>query len=81
MKAKVYVSLKKGIMDPQGKAVHRSLQSLGFDEVKDVRVGKFLEIILEGKDVEQNSQRVKEMAQKLLANPVIEDFSFELVEE
>lgn len=71
MKAIVKVTLRKGILDPQGKAIGNALHSLGFAEVSDVRQGKFIEIeVPEGTSVD----RLKEMCQKLLANPVTEDF-------
>lgn len=71
MKAVVKVTLRKGVLDPQGKAISHALHSLGFEEVGDVRQGKFIEIeVPEG----TSDSRVKEMCQKLLANPVTEDF-------
>lgn len=71
MKAVVKVTLRKGVLDPQGKAISHALHSLGFAEVGDVRQGKFIEIeVPEG----TSDSRVKEMCQKLLANPVTEDF-------
>jgi len=79
-KAKVYVTLKSGILDPQGKAVKGSLQSLGYDEVKDVRVGKFIELQVNTQQKEVAEERIKEMCEKLLANLVIEDYQFEMVE-
>ena len=71
MKAVVKVTLRKGILDPQGKAIGHALQGLGFAEVGDVRQGKFIEI-----DVPDGTshERIKDMCQKLLANPVTEDF-------
>jgi len=76
-KVRVYVTLKTGVLDPQGRAVLGALQSMDFDEVTDVRIGKFME--LEIKDVEGggDDRRVKEMCEKLLANPVIEDYRIE----
>ncbi len=71
MKAVVKVTLRKGVLDPQGKAIESALHHLGFAEVGDVRQGKFIEIdVPEGTD----NARIKEMCQKLLANPVTEDF-------
>lgn len=71
MKAIVKVTLRKGILDPQGKAIGNALHSLGFSEVGDVRQGKFIEIeVPEG----TSKDRLKEMCQKLLANPITEDF-------
>ena len=78
MKAKIYVTLKDGIHDPQGCAVQQSLQTLGFHTVNDIRVGKFLEVDLQGTDKEAAETQIKNMCQKLLANTVIEDFRYEL---
>ena len=80
MKAKVYVTLKKAVLDPQGKAVERALQRLGYPEVKGVRVGKFIEMELDSKDREKSSQRIEEMCQKLLSNPVIENAHYEFAD-
>ncbi len=78
MKARVHVTLKNGVLDPQGKAVHHALQGLGFAGVNDVRQGKFIELELDGSDVEKARAEVKEMCEKLLANTVIEDYSIDL---
>ena len=90
MKARVYVTLKKSVLDPQGKAVQHALASMGFGDVKDVRVGKFIEIEFDtapatnqggsasGGDKAQAEQKIKTMCEKLLANTVIEDFKYEL---
>jgi len=79
MKAKVYITLKDGIHDPQGRAVQQSLHTLGFDKVQDVRVGKYLEIELQDMEKEAAEIFMRSMCQKLLANMVIEDFRYELV--
>ncbi len=79
--AKVYVTPKPAILDPQGKAVATSLATLGYGEVEDVRLGKLIEIRLEGDDRATAEERVEEMCRRLLANEVIEEFSFDLVEE
>lgn len=81
MLAKVYVTPKKAILDPQGKAIANSLHTLDYNEVGDVRMGKYLEIRLHGLSLTQAEQRVEEMCRRLLANLVIEDFRFEIVEE
>jgi phosphoribosylformylglycinamidine synthase len=81
MLAKVYVTPKKAILDPQGKAIANSLHSLHYDEVADVRMGKYLELRLHGLSRGQAEQRVEEMCRRLLANLVIEDFRFEIVED
>jgi phosphoribosylformylglycinamidine synthase subunit PurS len=79
-KAVVYVTLKESVLDPQGNAVQGSLHSLGFDEVKDVRIGKYMELELNVNSREAAEERLAEMCEKLLANTVIEDYRFELVE-
>ncbi len=78
MKAKVYVTLKKSVLDPQGKAVQHALSTIGFQEVKDVRIGKYIELDLGVVDKAQAENKIKTMCEKLLANTVIEDFKFEL---
>lgn len=80
MKAEVYVTLKSGILDPQGKAVQQSLHHLGFTAVKDVRLGKYIEIELSPMPLDEAQRQVAEMCRKLLANTVIEDFRFEIKE-
>ena len=77
MKAKVYVTLKKSVLDPQGKAVQQALSSMGFSEVKDVRMGKYIELDLSSADKAASEQKVKTMCEKLLANTVIEEYRFE----
>ena len=81
MKARVYVTYKSGVLDPQGKAVRGGLNTLGFAEVGDVRQGKYFEIRLEEKDAKKARTRVEEMCKKLLANPVMEDFRVEIDEK
>jgi phosphoribosylformylglycinamidine synthase len=78
MKARVYVTLKNGILDPQGKAVAQSLHHLGYPSVKEVRLGKYIEIELSPMPLEAAHQQVAEICRKLLANTVIEDFRFEV---
>ncbi len=80
MKAKIFVTLKDGILDPQGRAVQQSLQTLGFEGVNDVRIGKFLELDLKDTDTQAAEEVIKAMCQKLLANTVIEDFRYELID-
>ncbi len=77
MIAKVYVTLKSGVLDPQGQAVQRALGRLGFEEVRDARIGKYIELKLDGTPAEAHA-RVERMCRELLANTVIEDFRFEL---
>ena len=74
MKARIYVTLKREVLDPQGDAVKHALGALGFAGVKDVRVGKLVEIELEGATDEARNAELRSMCAKLLANPVIEDF-------
>jgi phosphoribosylformylglycinamidine synthase len=78
LRAKIYITLKRGVLDPQGDTVKSALESLGFQGVKEVRVGKFMVITLNSVDVEQANAQVDEMCRKLLANPVIEDYRFEI---
>jgi phosphoribosylformylglycinamidine synthase subunit PurS len=78
MRVKIFVSLKNGVLDPQGKAVERSLHSLGYQEVQDVRVGKFVELNLQTGSREAAEDRIREMCDRLLANPVIENFHYEI---
>lgn len=75
------MQLKKGILDPQGKAVHNALDHLGFSNIRDVRIGKYIEMELDGVSREEAKKIVEEACKKLLANPVIEDYDYELVEE
>ena len=79
--ARVYVTPKRGILDPQGKAVQHSLHALGFAEVGDVRVGKYIELKIRELSREGAAGRVREMCERLLANGVIEDFRVELSED
>jgi phosphoribosylformylglycinamidine synthase PurS subunit len=80
MQVKIFVSLKNGVLDPQGKAVQQSLHTLGYKEVQDVRVGKFVELNLQTNSREAAEGRIREMCDKLLANPVIENFHYEITE-
>jgi len=75
---KIYVTLKKGLLDAQGKATQNALESLGFKEVEEVRMGKYINIKMKGQNQQAVIQRVEEMGKKLLANPVIEDFTYEV---
>ena len=79
--ARVYVTPKRGILDPQGKAVEQSLHALGFGEVSDVTVGKYVEMRLGETRRETADMRVRQMCERLLANGVIEDYRVELVPE
>jgi len=78
MKIRVYVTLKKGVLDPQGKAIHHALEGLGFAGVRDVRAGKLIELEL---DDGVDEAEVDEMCRRLLANTVIENYRIEPAEE
>ncbi|MEE9145035.1 MAG: phosphoribosylformylglycinamidine synthase subunit PurS [Candidatus Binatia bacterium] len=80
MRVKIFVSLKEGVLDPQGKAVERSLHTLGYREVQDVRMGKYLEVHLNASSRKSAESRIREMCERLLSNPVIEDYRFEIQE-
>ena len=78
MKAKVHVTLKNGVLDPQGKAVQHALGALGFGGVDEVRQGKYIELDLTETDADAAREHVREMCEKLLANTVIEDYEIEI---
>jgi phosphoribosylformylglycinamidine synthase len=78
--AKVYVTPRKSVLDPQGKAVSSALHTLGYGEVEDVRIGKFMEVRLGG-DRQTATARLEEMCKRLLANTTIEDYRYEIEEE
>ena len=78
MKATVIVTLKNGVLDPQGKAIEHALDGLGFDGVNDVRQGKILELDLDANDADAARAQVDDMCAKLLANPVIENYRIEI---
>ena len=77
MLAKIHITLKKDVLDPQGSVIANSLKSLGFDGVKDVRQGKYIEIPHDDNNKDSAIKRLNEMCEKLLANMVIEDYSVE----
>ncbi|GAA5417431.1 phosphoribosylformylglycinamidine synthase subunit PurS [Paraliobacillus ryukyuensis] len=77
-KVLIHITLKEGVLDPQGKAVQHSLETLGYDTVKEVRVGKYMELVVE--DDASIEQQVETMCEKLLANPVIENYSYTVEE-
>ena len=76
--AKVYVTPKAAVLDPQGKAIAASLGSLGFDEVSDVRLGKYIELRFAADTAEAAGSRIDDMCRQLLANEVIEEYRFEI---
>ncbi len=76
--AKITVTLRKSILDPQGKAVHHALSSLQMPEIEDVRMGKYIEMQINSLSREEADRLTREACTKLLSNPVMEDFSFSL---
>jgi len=76
--AKVYITLKPTVNDPQGLTIKGALHNLGFSSVEDVRAGKYIEVRIAEKDIAAARKQVEEMCRKLLANPVIENYKFEL---
>ena len=78
MKAHIHITLKKGVLDPQGKAIENALKTLGFDQVKNVRQGKFIEIELDEEDTEKEEKQVSKMSEQLLANTVIENYQIDI---
>lgn len=77
-RARLFVTLKEGILDPQGKTLLRALKSLGYDEVTDLRVGKYMEIEIDGTDRATMERRLGEMSESLLTNPIIENYRMEV---
>ncbi|MBR2567701.1 MAG: phosphoribosylformylglycinamidine synthase subunit PurS [Paenibacillus sp.] len=77
-KAKVYVTTKANVLDPQGAAVQRALHTMGYGAVEDVRIGKYLEFVLETNDRAQAEADLKKMCEQILSNPVVEDYRYEL---
>jgi phosphoribosylformylglycinamidine synthase len=82
-KVKLYISPKKGILDPQGKTIESALKSLGYKNVRNVRIGKYIELELTTQQPNHptTKKQIEEMCNKLLANPIIEDYHFEVAEE
>jgi len=74
MKVKVIITLKNGVLDPQGKAIQQTLNGMNFTDVKEVRQGKYFEIEVDNKDEAKSKEKVEDMCKKLLANLVIEDY-------
>ena len=77
-KAKIYVTFKEGILDAQGATIAKALKNMGFENIRDVKIGKLIEIKFNGGSEEEVEESIKSMCDKLLANPVIEDYRFEL---
>ena len=80
MKARIHITLKNGVLDPQGKAIQQALTGLGFDAVEDVRQGKYIEVELSESDAEAARTKVSDMCEKLLDNTVIENYDIEIVD-
>ena len=78
--ARIYVTLRPSVLDPAGTAVQLGLQHMGYDNVSQVRIGKYIELSLSAEDEESAQQQLDRMCDQLLANPVIENYRFELVE-
>lgn len=76
--SKINISIRKTILDPQGKAVEHSLKSLGFDTIEDTRIGKYIELKINVKSKKEAEKISEEACRKLLANPVMEDYTFEV---
>lgn len=79
MKATVHITLKNGVLDPQGKAIGNALAQLGFDQIEDVRQGKFIELELDETDAAVARTKVEAMCEKLLANTVIENYAIDIL--
>ncbi len=77
-KAQIHVTFKKGVLDPQGQTVARSLGSLGFSGIKEARIGRFIEIVMEGDSEAGVREAVVDMCRQMLANPVLEEFEVEI---
>jgi phosphoribosylformylglycinamidine synthase PurS subunit len=80
LEAEIYITLKKTVSDPQGLTIKHALESLGYQNLEEVRVGKLVTIKLSSKDKKKAKQKLDEMCQKLLANPIIEDYHFKIKE-
>jgi phosphoribosylformylglycinamidine synthase PurS subunit len=78
--ARIYVTLRPSVLDPAGTAVQTGLQHMGYDNVDQVRIGKYIELTLSADDEDTANQQLERMCDQLLANPVIENYRFELVE-
>jgi phosphoribosylformylglycinamidine synthase PurS subunit len=77
--SRIKITLRKSILDPQGKAVEHSIQSLGYKNVKDTRIGKYIELKLDAASEDDAKKVTEEVCKKLLANPVIEDYEYEIM--
>lgn len=80
MKAKIHITLKNGVLDPQGRAIASALHNMGYNDVGDVRQGKYIEVDLKDSDAESAKKTVDKICSSLLANTVVENYRYELVE-
>jgi len=80
VRARIVVRLRSGVLDPQGATIRKALEGLGFPEVRDLRVGKLMELTLDESDRARAQARLEEMCRRLLANPVVEDYSCEVLD-
>lgn len=78
--AEIHVTLKELVLDPQGTTLRRSMETMGYQGIEDVRMGKFIQVRFNSDDRKEVEERVKEMCQKILSNPVIEQYSYSLTE-
>lgn len=81
MKAEIYINLKNTVADPQGLTIKHALESLGYKNLEEVRIGKMISIKINAKDKKESERQISEMCKKLLANPVIEDYDFQIKED
>jgi phosphoribosylformylglycinamidine synthase PurS subunit len=81
LKAQIYITLKRTVADPQGLTIKHALESLGYKDLADVRIGKLVVINLNLKDKKKAQQQIDQMCKRLLANPIIEDYSFTIKKE
>jgi phosphoribosylformylglycinamidine synthase PurS subunit len=79
-RAKILITLRKSILDPQGKAIHHALESLGLSNIREIRMGKYLEMMIDSSTAEEARKTTQEACTKLLANPVMEDFNYTIEE-
>lgn len=79
-KAEIRITLKEGVLDPQGSAVEKALHSMSFTGVQEARIGKFMEVVLDAATLEEAREQIKQMCDSLLANPVIEEYTFQVQE-
>lgn len=79
MKANIFVTLKKSVLDPQGSTIERSLKQMGYNDVASVRIGKFIELDIKAENKEIAEKQIKEMCDKLFVNPNIEEYRFDLL--